>query len=117
MKKYPYYYFLPLLCLLNACGLVEKTFKPNNTAEYAELLFKRQNLLTQQLMMLFDEDFTEAEIDILSQAELEMHDACRLLNELANRELEGKKLSIFFKKGYKVVLIVAMNQCNGWNPF
>lgn len=98
IKKYRYFYFLPFFCLLASCSLVDKTFKPDNAAEYAELLFKRQNVITQQVMMLFEYDLTEAEEEKISQAELEMHDACHLLNEFANREIEGKKMSILFKK-------------------
>lgn len=98
IKKCRYFYFLPFVCLLASCSFVNKTFKPDNTAEYAELLFKRQNAITQQVIMLFEYDLTEAEEDNISRAELAMHDACQLLNELARREVEGKKMSIFFKK-------------------
>ena len=68
---------------------------------YAESLFKRQNVLTQQLMMLSEEDMTSADEEIIFQAELLMYDACHLLNEYANREMEGEKTSVFFLRRLK----------------
>ncbi|MCK5190675.1 MAG: hypothetical protein KAR12_11540 [Methylococcales bacterium] len=70
-------------------------------SEYAELLFKQQNRLTQQVMMLSEEDISPEEEEKISQAELQMHDACHLLNEYANREMEGKGMSVFFRRRLK----------------
>ena len=47
--------------------------------------------------MLSEEDMTLADEEIIYQAELQMYDACHLLNEYANREKEEKKSSIFFR--------------------
>lgn len=93
--------FLPILIcfLLPGCTTFGDTFKSKQSIfEYAELLFKRQNFLTQQVMMLFEVELNENNEKKVYQAELEMHDACHLLNEYANREMEGKKMSVFFRK-------------------
>lgn len=105
IKFYFQYFLLVLLVfflLLSGCSITREAL---NTKEritvYAESLFKRQNLLTQQLMMLSEEDMSLADEEILSQAELQMYDACHLLNEYANREIEGRKMSVFFRRRVK----------------
>ncbi len=97
------YFFLVIFVLLLAdCSVIEKPFRSTESiAEYAELLFKRQNYLTQQVMMLFDEEIALADEERISEAELQMHDACFLLVEYANREIDGKKMSVFFRRRVK----------------
>lgn len=90
-----------IVFLLTGCGLVEKPFSAtDNIAEYAESLFMHQNALTQQLIMLIDEEssLSEADEELILQAELQMHDACQLLNEYANREIDGQRMSVLFKR-------------------
>jgi len=105
INKYSYQYFLLALLvffLLSGCSITSGVFKSKESISvYAEALFKRQNFLTQQLMMLSEEDMTLADEEIVFQAELQMHDACHLLNEYANRELEGKKMGVFFRRRVK----------------
>lgn len=87
--------FFVLLALAN-CSVTVQSFKLNESvAEYAESLFKRQNYLTQQVMMFFDEDIVLAGEERVLDAESQMHDACSLLIEYANREMDGKK-PVFF---------------------
>jgi hypothetical protein len=64
--------------------------------EYAEGLFKRQNLVTQQVMLLDDELSIKDEL-IVSEAELQMHEKCHLLNEMANHEMAGDEVSLYYK--------------------
>ena len=93
------YFFITFL--LTSCSLVNKPFSAvDNIAEYAETLFMHQHSLTQQLIMLFDENanLSEDDEEIILQAELQMHDACRLLNEYANREIDGQRMSVLFKR-------------------
>ena len=52
-------------------------------------------------MMLSDEEMTLADEEIIFQAELQMHDACHLLNEYANREMEERAMSVFFRRRVK----------------
>ena len=103
--KYSFhYYILALLVffLLSGCSITRDVLNSKERISvYAESLFKRQNILTQQLMMLSEEDVSLADEEILYQAELLMHDACHLLNEYANREMEGRKMSVFFRRRVK----------------
>jgi len=103
--KYSFQYFLLALVvffLLSGCSITGETLSSKERITvYAELLFKRQNVLTQQLMMLSEEDMTSADEETIFQAELQMHDACHLLNEYANREMEGEKTSVFFLRRVK----------------
>ncbi len=69
--------------------------------EYAEELFKKQNQVTYQVMMLLEDELSIADEDMLSLAELKMHDKCSLLNEMANYEMEGRKVSLYFKSQVK----------------
>jgi hypothetical protein len=90
------------LILLTDCSVIGTPYKSKQSiAEYAELLFKRQNFLTQQVMMNFDEDIALIDQERIAQAEEQMHDACYLLVEYANREMEGKKMSVFFRRRVK----------------
>ncbi len=85
-----------MFLFLTNCSIVEKRFNAN--IEYAELLFKKENGLTQQLMMLSDEELSLADEESISQAELKMNDDCQLLNESVNRRMEGKSMSFFFRR-------------------
>ena len=90
---------LLLSALLASCTLVKKPFElKKHAVKYAETLYKRQNQATQRVMMLLEEDVTLAEEESLSAAELKMYDDCQLLNEVANREREGKAVSLYFQK-------------------
>lgn len=98
------YFFLAELVFffVSGCSITGEVLKPKESiAVYAESLFKRQNLLTQQLMMLPEEDMTLADEESVYQAEIQMHDACRLLNEYASRDMEGKAMSVFFRTRVK----------------
>ena len=52
-------------------------------------------------MMMSEEDMTLADEEIIFQVELQMYDACHLLNEYADREMEGKGMSVFFRTQVK----------------
>lgn len=84
---------------ITACSVVDQPFKlPESTVEYAESLFLRQNMLTQQIMMSFDGDLSVGDAERVSHAEMKMHDACFLLNEYARREIDGEDRSILFRR-------------------
>ena len=104
IKYFIQYILLPLLVFffLSSCSITSKAFNSKERISiYAESLFKRQNSLTQQLMMLSDEEMTLADEEIIFQAELQMHDACHLRNEYANREMEERAMSVFFRRRVK----------------
>mgnify|MGYP000701022870 CR=1 FL=1 len=99
-KNQKYFYIALIMpVFLASCTLVKKPFElKEHAVEYAEALFKRQNQATQRVMMLLEEDITLAEEESLSEAELQMYDDCQLLNEVANREIEGKAVSLYFQR-------------------
>ncbi|MGY6274949.1 hypothetical protein [Methylomonas sp. MgM2] len=66
-------------------------------AEYAEAVFRHQNELTSRIMMLSDTDYF-SENDRLQRAEQAMNDACHLLNEYAEHEIDGEAMGIFFQR-------------------
>jgi len=98
--KYSFQFFLLAFLLfffISGCSMTAGALNSKESISiYAESLFKRQNSLTQQLMMLSEEDMTSTDEEIIYQAELQMHDACHLLNEYADLERDGRKVSVFF---------------------
>ena len=66
-------------------------------ASYAESVFRHQNLLISRLMMLNENDLLADNPDI-EAAEQAMNNACHLLNEYAEKELEGKSSGFLFKR-------------------
>jgi len=102
-KKGTFTVFL-FFMLLTGCGILDKPFQARDRiAEYAEALFMRQNALTQQLMMHYDEtdNWSDEDERVVEEVEMQMFDACQLLNEYANREIEGRKINVFFKRRVK----------------
>ncbi len=94
---------LVIMILLVNCTIVQKPFKfKDHAVEYAESIFRRQNQATQQVMILLEDDLTTEEEERLSEAELQMYKACHLLNEAANREMEGKNISVYFQGQVKL---------------
>jgi hypothetical protein len=100
--------------IMAGCGLVEAITHKQALTVYAEDLFRRQNKLTSQLMML---DSTVENEEALYQAEMAMHEACKLLNDYARYQMEGKSLGILFKRRVKNSLpacedaIVELEEC------
>jgi hypothetical protein len=91
-----------LLLSLQGCGGVPVINNQDDTAAYAEAVFRRQNILTSQLMMSVDEGLlSDSEVE---NAELAMHEACKLLNEYSNREMEGESMTVWFKHQVKASL-------------
>lgn len=66
-------------------------------AEYAESVFRHQNLLISRLMMLNENDLLSNNQEV-ENAEQTMNDACHLLNEYAEHEQEGKSSGFLFKR-------------------
>ena len=93
------------LALLTATLLLETactTLPPaaqsfDSFASYAESVFRHQNLLISRLMMLNENDGLAGNPDI-EAAEQAMNNACQLLNEYAEKELEGKSSGFLFKR-------------------
>lgn len=92
-----------ILLILNllGCGSVP-VVSNNDIAAYAEAVFRRQNSLTSQLMMSVNDDLLN-DIEV-QNAELTMHEACKLLNEYSRLEMEGKSMTVWFKHQVKASL-------------
>ncbi len=89
---------LSLAVTIPACSLIDAITHEQELTVYAENLFRRQNELTSELMMLDSGSDDENEI---YQAELRMHEACKLLNDYAQSQMEGKSMGILFKRRVK----------------
>ncbi len=88
-----------ILLMLNSCTLVQQPFDFNQQLkDYAEALYKRQNQATQSLMVILEETLSIEDEEQLSDAELKMYDACHLLNEIVAYEVEGRFISLDFKR-------------------
>lgn len=97
-KSRKYVLVLVTISVLASCTLAKKPFQfKDHAVEYAESIFRRQNQATQQVMLLLEEDLSLEQEERLSEAELQMYDACHLLNKAANHEMEGKKISLYFQ--------------------
>lgn len=94
LSGYKIYPRLTPLLLAAACSSLPPSAQNfDNFSDYAESVFRHQNLLTSRIMMMGG-----MEDDALSNAEHAMNDACHLLNEYAERESNGEVLGIFFKR-------------------
>jgi len=66
-------------------------------SDYAEAVFRHQNQLISQIMML-EAQGSPLDDEDLKDAEHAMFDACHLLNEYAEREADGDSISWLFKR-------------------
>ncbi len=81
-----------------ACSTLPPTGQSySGFADYAESVFRHQNLLISRLMMLNEAELL-ADNQEVEAAEQAMNDACRLLNEYAEHEQEGKSSGFLFKR-------------------
>lgn len=76
-------------------SLPPSAVKFNNFSDYAESVFKHQNQVISRMMMLNDNEQLP-DCDALDDSEQAMHDACHLLNEYAEMEIDGDFISPFF---------------------
>lgn len=67
-------------------------------ARYVEDVFRLQNKMTSEVMMLLETDESGSRHDELLQAEREMHEACAPLNEYADRDIEGQSIGLFLRR-------------------
>lgn len=86
-----------ILLLTGCASLPPEAAKFDNFSDYAEAVFKQQNQVISRMMMLNDGDQLP-DNDELDQREQAMHDACHLLNEYAEKEIDGEFISPFFTR-------------------
>lgn len=85
-----------LIIFYQGCAELGAIRRKDQVAEHAEAVFRRQNALTSRIMMSADEAMQDD--TRLYEAEMKMHDACKLLNEYSTREIEEKPLGMLFKR-------------------
>jgi hypothetical protein len=84
-----------LLGITGCASLPPSAAKFKNFSEYAESVFKHQNQVISRMMMLNDTEQLP-DNDALEDSEQTMNDACHLLNEYAEKEIDGDFISPFF---------------------
>lgn len=90
-----------LLALLPGCGLMPKipsVEKSVTIRERVEELFLRQNHAASEVMMLSVEELDFSDFDQLKETELEMQEACELLNEYAVRSRDQLSLGLLLQR-------------------
>ncbi len=95
------YRFCALLLATNAltgCAVFHDVFGYQSTAEYVESVFKRQNAISTQVMMLPETELEPDDYDELLKAEVQMQKDCKLLNDYAVKEMNNESTSLMFKK-------------------
>lgn len=84
--------------MLVGCSLISDAWNQDSIAEYGEAVFRKQNLITSQVMMLSESDLSPENAKKLQQAESQMQAKCRLLNEYATREMDKAAIDLMFQK-------------------
>lgn len=83
---------------LTGCAIFNNLFAYQSTAEYVESVFKRQNAISTQVMMLPETELDAEDYEELLQAEAKMQRDCKLLNDYAVKEMDRESTSLSFKK-------------------
>ncbi len=83
---------------LTGCSLISDIWQQDTIAEYGEKVFRKQNLITSQVMMLSESDLSPKNSQKLQQAESKMQKDCKLLNEYASREMDKATIDLLFQK-------------------
>ena len=84
---------------LTGCSLVSDMWNQDSIAQYGEATFRKQNLVTSQVMMLLeDSDLSPENTQKLRNAEAKMQTECKLLNESATREMDKITSDLVFQK-------------------
>jgi hypothetical protein len=84
--------------LLTGCSLISDVWHQDAIAQYGENTFRKQNLITSQIMMLSDADLSAENTQKVQQAESKMQKECKLLNEYAVREMDNAVIDLTFQK-------------------
>lgn len=107
LPGYRYIVIAAILLQTTACSsLPTAADEYDNFAEYAESVFRHQNLLISRIMMSDNEAIKNNAA--LEEAEQTMNNACHLLNEYAEHESSGESMGLFFKREVKA----SIENCN-----
>ena len=104
--KYHNIWFFFLIAALNLSGCSipyvngygEKGQSKKDFEHYVESVFKFQNQLTSQVMMISASGEDLEDYDELLQAEQQMREACEPLNEYAVKEIDGSRIGFFLRR-------------------
>ncbi len=80
--------------ITSGCSFLGMSSRFDEFSAHAEQVFRHQNVVIEKIMQL-NEDSTGVSDKAISQAELNMYDQCRLLNEYAIRERDGQEQNYF----------------------
>ena len=83
---------------LTGCSLFQDMLQQDSIAEYGEAVFRKQNLITSQVMLLPETELSAENYQKLQQAESQMQKECKLLNEYATREMDKAHIDLLFQK-------------------
>jgi len=85
---------------LYSCSTLHYLYLPmqGSLEAHVETLFRRQNQVSGQVMMLLMEEQSSSELDQLENAEQLMLSACKPLNEYAVLERDNQKISLIQKQ-------------------
>ncbi len=86
---------------LTGCSLLADLWQQDEIAVYGETVFRKQNLITSQVMMLSEGELSEQNLQKLQQAEAQMPKDCKLLNEYATREMDAVSIDLAFRRQVK----------------
>jgi len=97
LSRYKTFFIITTLVSPACSSLPPAAQQYDSFAEYAEAVFRHQNSLTSRIMMMNESNPVSGN-DRLQNAEQEMNNACYLLNEYAEHEINGESMGIFFKR-------------------
>ncbi|MEQ1527949.1 MAG: hypothetical protein ABL925_01430 [Methylococcales bacterium] len=100
---------MPFLGGYGANGLSKEEF-----THYVENVFRLQNSLTSQAMMLMEGDDNNNRYASLLLAEHKMHKACQYLNEYASKDNEGANISILLQRNVEKTAVDCEQAANAF---
>ena len=95
---------LHLLLMLTGCVISHPAQDGKNTlsfSEYVEDVFRRQNNIVSEILIIIEDDADETDHAELIRSEQNLQEACKLLNEYAVRERDELTMGLIFKRKVK----------------
>lgn len=94
---------MSIMVTLSGCALPffggygEQGMSREEFTQYVEGVFRLQNSITSEVMILLEGDDTKKH-EALLQAEQQMQEACGPLNEYASRDVDGLSIGLFLRR-------------------
>jgi len=93
--------FLLVFSHLTGCALIADFWQQDALAAQGEAVFRRQNEITSQVMLLSETELSAPELQKLQHAEARMQQDCQLLNDYARRAIEDESMDLSFQQQVK----------------